>query len=893
MKKLVSHNRNRIIICFGAPKSGVDLLSDCLYLYYYQTVASPIVRSRVQAINQNIFQYFNHSESMAGPLPRNWLQNKNNQKFKTQIDDLLLTANANDSRKENDSILRSSSHRPNSGILILADPLLCRTMPLWLEVIRERKISYRFFHIIRHPFEVASSIRHDKGFTLAAGHLIWLSYIQDALHYKKGYNYRQICFNQLIADPIFTIESILAKKNSMAKEKQKEIHEALLDHVQPSLKTHHPLRCEETYIEDFKSYANFYYSLKDQEFDNNLFHDSTDCLSRKELIVPAICDHSNGPKSRASIRNIDTKHKTNQHATYPFSLVDSLLRGIGRYEQKEKERKNISKYSSCCNMVSLIGTPNEIGKKWGDMNRDVIIRDMDLTYLKLAAENGISRDSLLKRSDKFVRIVDKIAPHWLSESAAIANAAGVDEDLYISFIDGQARSRFLYETEECTSYTVSKNHLKNSSILFHKTRDNIDRPQMAACLDCSINGINRFICITDGSRIRCSMMANEKGLAAAGDAPPGLLKESPALDLPPAKPRFRGLMAGSILRYIAEYASSSLEALEILERFVKKGYYAGGTQGGNHWLFVDKNGVIIEADNNSEHVVSKVHHQDVYFSRFDKSSAAHALRNAEKVDFHLFHGISRDPSILTYESISGMTVEIDPDYPDLLTCAWITLPVRAPAFPVFIGQNYIPKDLANGKINDLCRKSNIPRKRIEEIERSMHDSKEEIKNKIQIDIETGSQKDVLIKEMEKWSSKKAASLIEELQLEFPVNLDSSSTQLKMNFEFEKQESMKLIKVIIKGKVQNVGYRNFIKTSAILLDVDGWVRNGLDLIIEAVFHGTDENIEKLLSLCQNGPRRAIVEKIEIKKRINPVKKGFIIAKDTEDQTILNEKHPTVN
>ncbi len=170
------------------------------------------------------------------------------------------------------------------------------------------------------------------------------------------------------------------------------------------------------------------------------------------------------------------------------------------------------------------------------------------------------------------------------------------------------------------------------------------------------------------------MIINEKGLAGSGDYPVEHIRRNNPDALRPksAEPQYRGLMAGTILRHIAERASNCREALAIIEDFIAKGYSAGGKVNGNHWLFVDREGVILEVSNNARHVVSKFHTQKVYFSRLDNNAAARRLRESSgPVDFHLFHNVSRDPSICFGSSISGLTVEIDPDHPELFTCAWI------------------------------------------------------------------------------------------------------------------------------------------------------------------------------------------------------------------------------
>ena len=415
-------------------------------------------------------------------------------------------------------------------------------------------------------------------------------------------------------------------------------------------------------------------------------------------------------------------------------------------------------------MVALSGTPEQIGATWGAMNKEIIAGDMAATYLDRAAEAGISTETLIERSRAQVRIAERIAPHWLVEARATARAAGVDEELYVAFVDGQSRNRFLHDQpEECTSYAISRDHAENGAILFHKTRDNVDRPQMAPLVDSSLEGVNKFIAVTDGSRIRCSMMVNEKGLAGSGDYPADKKRESSTLQLAPAGPKYRGLMSGTILRYIAERASSCVEALGIIEDFVGKGYYVGGDVGGSHWLFVDREGAILEVCNNTEHVVSEFHTEDVYFSRCRNSAAARRLRESPgPVDFELFHSISRDPSICLDSSISGMTVEIDPDRPDLLTCAWIALPVRAVAIPLFMGQTGTSLCLVDGSAYQLGKATKGDKAQWEALEQSMHAEKQGLTEDVSAAVRVGKV-DGAVEALDQWSGAQAAMLIEAMR----------------------------------------------------------------------------------------------------------------------------------
>ena len=67
-------------------------------------------------------------------------------------------------------------------------------------------------------------------------------------------------------------------------------------------------------------------------------------------------------------------------------------------------------------------------------------------------------------------------------------------------------------------------------------------------------------------------------------------------------------------------------------------------------------------------------------------------------------------------------------------------------------------------------------------------------------------------------------------------------------------------ISIYGRVQTVGFRNWMKKSAEKKGVCGWVRNASDGSVEAFIQGEDETVNDLLALCWEGPDLADVEDV---------------------------------
>jgi acylphosphatase len=81
------------------------------------------------------------------------------------------------------------------------------------------------------------------------------------------------------------------------------------------------------------------------------------------------------------------------------------------------------------------------------------------------------------------------------------------------------------------------------------------------------------------------------------------------------------------------------------------------------------------------------------------------------------------------------------------------------------------------------------------------------------------------------------------------------------------------RLVICGRVQGVGYREWMVTQARELGLSGWVRNRLDGSVEALVAGDVAAVEELLRQCRRGPRMAEVVSIEEEMADPPEHFGF--------------------
>lgn len=68
-------------------------------------------------------------------------------------------------------------------------------------------------------------------------------------------------------------------------------------------------------------------------------------------------------------------------------------------------------------------------------------------------------------------------------------------------------------------------------------------------------------------------------------------------------------------------------------------------------------------------------------------------------------------------------------------------------------------------------------------------------------------------------------------------------------------------VIVRGRVQGVGFRAFVEREALRRGLEGWVRNCRDGSVEAVFAGEPAVVADMIEACRRGPRASRVDGLD--------------------------------
>ena len=71
----------------------------------------------------------------------------------------------------------------------------------------------------------------------------------------------------------------------------------------------------------------------------------------------------------------------------------------------------------------------------------------------------------------------------------------------------------------------------------------------------------------------------------------------------------------------------------------------------------------------------------------------------------------------------------------------------------------------------------------------------------------------------------------------------------------------IVHVVIRGRVQGIGYRAWTEYEARERGIAGWVRNRRDGSVEALFAGMDGDVAAMIAACREGPPGARIDAID--------------------------------
>ncbi len=401
------------------------------------------------------------------------------------------------------------------------------------------------------------------------------------------------------------------------------------------------------------------------------------------------------------------------------------------------------------NCISLIGTPGEVGRRYGKATADAIREKFGYFY-DSAERKGISREYLWERGERLKAVIEGISPAWLEEAEALASTVGAELREILAL---NTPPEDIWKSDNCTSFmAVGSATLTGESIL-HKNRD-YDISVQSVYLKKLPSSLKYLGSIEVGGNLGVAYFLNDAGLAGASNS------GSPIRE---AKENNVGFNEHLTMRLLAENARSCEDVLNLFQKLYKRGLVAITNNRGSIYLFVDRDrGLVIEA---TDKMVEHQWVEDAFLVRSNHfllgkladsgdESSEHRLAQATQlikasegeIIASLFNKVSRDTdnypkSICNPGTVSAFTSITRKDNTDFLSMAWVSdgYPLHTYYFPLHLSLDSLPDFLVNGKmwqaVNGIHFHSESKTKaisRIEEVERRIEWGVEALEEEIGI-----------------------------------------------------------------------------------------------------------------------------------------------------------------
>lgn len=142
------------------------------------------------ALNRRVLRSMGGSSGWVRSLANNSLHAARLPEFERQIQAIIRT---------------DFSHAALWGI---KDPEISRVCPLWISALTKLDISPRFILMVRHPFEVAASLRRRNQFSLRKSLLLWLRYNLELEQATRGFPRSMVSSSEFLANWHAVIDKI-------------------------------------------------------------------------------------------------------------------------------------------------------------------------------------------------------------------------------------------------------------------------------------------------------------------------------------------------------------------------------------------------------------------------------------------------------------------------------------------------------------------------------------------------------------------------------------------------------------------------------------------------------------------------------------------------------------
>jgi len=316
--------KQKCVIILGMHGSGTGVLAGCLNLLGIKlghalrqgTDSSAFVNQDIVVAHEILLRDIGFAWDMVGSLPNGWQESEAAHRAGERLRRIMK-----------EQLL-------GKGPFAVNDPRMCRLMPLWAPLLDTLDVEPEFVLLVRHPMEVAMSLKARNGLDLLQGHLLWLVHTRDALAVCRDRKYVVSTYDRLIADPIRCLDDVGRCLKIDFPKAVNLSQQQILNFIRPELKHQH----EGAVKKDTEGQFDQYVWLYDQfRLDHAKFvTGATEIQESEALGSHLIPDSAIQEFPLLKISDSITQREAAPHAAAMFNNMQSL---ISRYERASRDAR--------------------------------------------------------------------------------------------------------------------------------------------------------------------------------------------------------------------------------------------------------------------------------------------------------------------------------------------------------------------------------------------------------------------------------------------------------------------------------------------------------------------------------------------------------------------------
>jgi len=201
------------------------------------------------------------------------------QRLGSSWDDLFFYYNDNWQQKselkecQEDALFFIDSEFKNVSLFAIKDPRINRLLPFWQNIFQKLEIEPVYVISIRHPLEVAYSLKVRDNFSLEKSCLLWQSHMLEAELYTRNSLRCFVTYDNLLSNPLEVLDKISQSLDfSFPNKVGDSINIKIEEFLEKGLKNHSidTLKINEAVIENIFDYYNILLKIDDDKNNENI-----------------------------------------------------------------------------------------------------------------------------------------------------------------------------------------------------------------------------------------------------------------------------------------------------------------------------------------------------------------------------------------------------------------------------------------------------------------------------------------------------------------------------------------------------------------------------------------------------------------------------------------------